>query len=44
MDYSLFLNYDYDFWHKFTRDFKREIRLKTKIKKGFVKIEFKNEQ
>ena len=44
MDYSLFLNYDYDFCHKFTRDFKREIRLKTKIKKGFVKIEFKNEQ
>ncbi len=42
-DYSLFLNYDYDFWHKFTRDFKREIRLKTKIKKGFVKINFNNE-
>jgi hypothetical protein len=42
-DYSLFQNYDYDFWHKFTRDFKREIRLKTPLKKGFIKIHFDNE-
>ncbi len=42
-DYSLFLNYDYDFLHKFTRDFKKELRLKTKLKKGFIKIHFDNE-
>jgi hypothetical protein len=43
-DYSLFLNYHYDFLHKFTRDFKRELRLKTKLKKGFIKIHFDNEK
>jgi hypothetical protein len=39
-EYSLFLNYDHDFWHKFTRDFKKEIRLKKQFKKGFIKIQF----
>jgi hypothetical protein len=42
IDHSLFKNYDYDFWHKFTRDFKKEIRLKTSLKKGFIKINFDN--
>jgi hypothetical protein len=42
-DYSLFLNYDYDFWHKFTRDFKKEMRLKKPFKKGFIKIHFQHE-
>ena len=41
-DRSLFTSYVYDFWHNFTRDMKKEVRLKAKFKKGFIKINFDN--